>query len=44
MDIDGDAIFDDEKSLLFVDDKQTKDEQGPGTFRSVAVWGASSRL
>jgi hypothetical protein len=40
MDLDDEAVFSASKSLLFVDDRSTKNEQGPGAMRSVAIWGA----
>jgi hypothetical protein len=40
LDLDDAAVFNGGKSLLFVDDRSTKTEQGPGTMRSVAIWGA----
>jgi hypothetical protein len=43
IDLDDAAVFDKSKGILFVDDKATKGEQGPGEVRSVAVWGAAPR-
>jgi len=42
MDLDDAAVFSEGKSLLFVDDRSTKTEQGPGAMRSVSIWSASS--
>ena len=39
IDLDDDAVFDKGAGALFVDDKTTKNEQGPGALRSVSVWG-----
>ncbi len=40
LDLDDQAVFSKGKSLLFLDDRSTKTEQGPGSMRSVAIWGA----
>lgn len=39
IDLDDAAVFDKGAGALFVDDKTTKNEQGPGALRSVNVWG-----
>jgi hypothetical protein len=43
IDLDDAAVFDKSKGILFVDDRSTKGEQGPGEVRSVAVWGTAPK-
>jgi hypothetical protein len=42
IDLDDDAVFEKGAGSLFVDDLSTKNEQGPGAFRSLNVWGPAA--
>jgi hypothetical protein len=39
IDLDDEAVFQEGRGTLFVDDRTTQGEQGPGAVRSIMIWG-----